>query len=57
MTNLVNELLAVATPKEKETFDKVKRSTPEKVMNDFGLDKEEVLEKFIHAWAFRAMEV
>ena len=56
MTNeLVKTIMAVATQEEKETFDKISRSTPEKVMDDLGLVKDEVLENFMKTWTMRAI--
>ena len=56
MTNeLVKTIMAVATQEEKETFDKISRSTSEKVMDDLGLVKDEVLENFMKTWTMRAV--
>ena len=56
MTNeLVKTIMAVATQEEKETFDKISRSTPEKVMDDLGVIKDEALENFMKTWTMRAI--
>lgn len=44
------ELLEQATKEEKELFDKVVRSTEEKVFDSFGKTKDEVLGAFMMVW-------
>lgn len=47
------ELLEQATKEEKELFDKVVRSTEEKVFDSFGKAKDEVLGAFMMVWVKR----
>lgn len=47
------ELLEQATKEEKELFDKVVRSTEEKVFDSFGKTKDEVLGAFMMVWVKR----
>ena len=53
---IATKLMEMATEEELILFDKIYRSTEDKVLNELGYEKHKTIEVFMKNWAIRAIE-